>query len=365
MKEDFPVATRAEYLGGDVTPKIRATLRRTRLDFGDVLIHMNDEAVIDDILDPAVPVWTGTIIASATNGAEILRSIDNGASFTQVAVATGNNSLYSIVLATNGDYIAGTGVAPAEIWRSQDDGLTWAYLATLGGGSTMTVQSLVRAVNGDLLAGTYLDGKIWRSQDMGVTWAEIGDLGDENNVHDLVVLDNGDILAGTSADAEIWRSQNNGETWTKIKTLTGELDIFSFVVAANGDIIAGTGTHSEFWRSQDDGDTWTEVDTAGMRYVVRMVRASNDDLVAAVQNYTGEFWRSQNNGETWAHVHTMPYGGGLEDMIVAQNGDIIACGRRRYGPGSFWRSQDNGATWAELSTVAGSVSIVSLGPTVS
>ena len=70
MKEDFPVATRAEYLSGDVTPKIRATLRRTRLDFGDVLIHMNDEAVIDDVLDPLV-IETGYYVGAFQEPASI------------------------------------------------------------------------------------------------------------------------------------------------------------------------------------------------------------------------------------------------------------------------------------------------------
>jgi len=54
--KNFPVLTRAEYLSGDVTPLVRATLRRMRLDFGDVgdLQAFHDQGAIDDVIVPPV-----------------------------------------------------------------------------------------------------------------------------------------------------------------------------------------------------------------------------------------------------------------------------------------------------------------------
>lgn len=43
--KDIPEATRDEYLDGDVTPKVRVTIRRARLDFGAELYYKNDSTV--------------------------------------------------------------------------------------------------------------------------------------------------------------------------------------------------------------------------------------------------------------------------------------------------------------------------------
>lgn len=53
MKDSIPTATRDKYLSGDVTPKVRITIRRTRLDFGSELYFKNDDAAIAAVVgDP-------------------------------------------------------------------------------------------------------------------------------------------------------------------------------------------------------------------------------------------------------------------------------------------------------------------------
>ena len=155
-------------------------------------------------------------------------------------------------------YTTGAG---STIYRSIDDGQTWAPLV-----GSPTAQNVFAALDGsNLLAGGA--GTIYTSPNGGVLWftrtCAIG------TITSLAVAPNGDMLAGGTTG--VARSTNGGVTWTPIAA-GSPLDTTTLAVFGNDYVTSGkiyvtgtdTGADAGVWSWTFGTSTvWARVDTGG------------------------------------------------------------------------------------------------------
>jgi photosystem II stability/assembly factor-like uncharacterized protein len=219
--------------GGDSWFSVSSNLGAYRLGF-----------VVLDPLDPDVIYVTastdyGPVLEGGATG-EIYRSLNGGLSWEFVSDAMGFQSSFpsqtSIVIPydaadpgrfdRDGDdlsdvIVVGAWTGPADppvggVWRSHDEGKTFAHLALEDKNLTA-----LRAFTGDadvLFASTY-QGQVYRSEDLGTTWEDITSNMPLSHPSDLAVHPiNGDILYVTcrwcqAGRPPVWRTTDGGQSW--------------------------------------------------------------------------------------------------------------------------------------------------------
>jgi hypothetical protein len=153
-----------------------------------------------------------------------------------------------------------TTIAASPIYRSTDEGQTWAMLV-----GSPTAQNVFYALNStNLLAGG--NGQIYTSPNGGVLWftrtCAIG------NVMSLDIAPNGDMLAGGTTG--VARSTNGGVTWTPVAAAVPGLTGYFVAFGANyinDSTIYATGPaagDAGVWKWTFGTSTaWTRVDGGG------------------------------------------------------------------------------------------------------
>jgi len=218
--------------------------------------------------------------------------------------------------------LLGTG-DDGEVWRSTDGGFTWTFIRRIGSviAGTDSVRNILQAANGDIIA-LFCTGdipnpvEVWRSQDDGLTWSQITTIANTIYMYDPVILENGYIVCGSDdtalGDGRFYRSVDNGATWNSVQACVGSEQPQSFVVLENGDILAGTrdaGVQAEIWRSQDNGASWTYLSDVSTRKICDdLILDYDGSVVALCANSTGplEVWRSQDSGASWEYEADFP-----------------------------------------------------------
>ncbi len=165
--------------------------------------------------------WNQT--SSTSTGGEVWRTNDDGTTWAQVnadGFGDANNTSISALTSFNGWLYASTGHSPgagAQVWRCQVcDGSDWGRVMNNGFGNTNTRDYNGLEVLGDYLyfvGGNRTTGmEVWRTRN-GTDWAQVGfaGLGDSSNrvyYDNSVVALNGSLYVGTlnSANgAEVWQ----------------------------------------------------------------------------------------------------------------------------------------------------------------
>jgi len=256
-----------------------------------------------------------------------------------------------------GDWIeAGTGTRNAgqavlsrydEVWRTIDGGGTWALVQQLTAGND--TQAFLLVSTGALIAGASY--KFWRSTDDGLSWTAVQSLATSRNIQDLLEADNGDLFAAVTrsnlVEGYIYRSQDDGATWAVIKTIAGQYGFASLMKLADGTLLAGTraslfgvGT-CQVYRSTDDGAIWAFLANVGTGMAIwTMAQAANGDLFAGVDE---DLYRSQDGGGTWALVESFA-ADSIDKILRTSLGNMVLT---TYDPGGIWRSVNDGATWSQ------------------
>lgn len=104
--------------------------------------------------------------------------------------------------------------------------------------------------SGEVFVGTQ-GGGIFRSTDNGETWAGVNNGLTDTNVRALAINNTDQIFAGTWS-AGIFRSTDNGENWVAVNNGLKSLGFICLAINSNGDIFAGTPGGGAY-RSTDNG----------------------------------------------------------------------------------------------------------------
>ncbi|HEX9794074.1 MAG TPA: family 16 glycoside hydrolase [Planctomycetota bacterium] len=284
------------------------------------------------------------------------------------------------------------GAAGGGVWRSEDDGRTWANLSDgFFGGSIGAVAvsewdpNVIYAGGGEVtVRGNVSHGTgIWKSVDRGKTWVHAG-LADSHHVPririhprdpELVYAAVLGHLYGPSEARGVYRSRNGGASWERILTAGEDAGAVDLVMDPRNPriLFASTwrvrrtphglesgGEGSALWKSTDGGDTWTDVSgneglPEGTRGIIGVsVSAADPERVfAIVEAEEGGLFRSDDGGETWRRVNqerflrqrAWYYSRVYTDPQDADRLWVVNVG--------LWRSKDGGASFERVRTPHG------------
>ncbi len=210
---------------------------------------------------------------------------DGGAIFALV-IDSRNNTIY-----------AGTG---GGVLRSKDNGASWT-LANSGLTNT-DVRALAVNASGHVFAGTE-GGGIFRSTDGGEHWEQVNSGLTVRNVWCFAVSQTGQIIAGTGGGhvlspngSSVFRSADNGNSWVRVALSSGltNADIQYLTINAKGDIFAAA---DGVYRSADGSKQWMRID-AGFRYsyVKGLTVNPHGHIFAALSGPLYRYWTTAQHG---------------------------------------------------------------------
>ena len=219
--------------------------------------------------------------------------------------------------------------APAQAFRSLDDGATWEEIRDLRGSNEIEFGDA-----GLILVGTNR-AEIHRSADSGRTWTTIKVEGLQT-IPALAIVGSRAYASGASA---LLRSRDAGATWERAfepKTpLPG--------IAARGRVVIAVGGAGLVVRSDDDGASFHE-QWLGVLQFLHSVAFVTDSTVIAVGD-DGLVVRSTDAGAHWSAVQT-PTHEVLRAAAFADTLNGLAVG--------FWgeaiRTNDGGVSWVRERT---------------
>jgi photosystem II stability/assembly factor-like uncharacterized protein len=242
-------------------------------------------------------------------GTTMMRSVDNGATWTAADEGLSGHSIRGLALDESGILYA-AGVTGVYRWEPAG---RWHHI----GLHTVLGTSLFGAPWGDVYAmadlGTY------RTTDNGVHWRP---LWLPDGVGRAVTLTkDGNLLLGTSD--WMYRSSDRGETWEQAGLNQPVLSLFT--VPSTGVILAGTS--DGLFRSTDNGKTWTERSLGLRSFTVTCFGASADGAIFAgtiAGEGQGEVYRSTDNGDRWRLLAPESLEGVVNALAVLPNEGVIA-----------------------------------------
>ncbi len=223
-------------------------------------------------------------------GSGLLRSVDNGQTWTMADPLFENHSVDAVI--RKGTMLF-AGVQGVNIFRSSDGGATWSPSSSSL--SNLAPTTLYARTETELWVGDY-GGKILHSTDGGVTWTEQFAVPDRRPVAGIVEA-GGKLFAGT-AFGGVFISSDDGATWTQSQ------DGLSNIIPASASALVLDSKDNLYFsyrggmivKSADRGDSWTAVGTND-DYANCLAIAANDVLYTA-SRYRG-VWHTADDGATW------------------------------------------------------------------
>lgn len=201
-----------------------------------------------------IQLSNATIVAG--NVSKVTYSTNNGGSWTDVNLTSGNN-IYELLQLDTGRVLAtGSG---SLVFRSDDNGVTWS-----AGVATSVSQGFCMAQNPTtgtvMLGSTTLAG---RSTNRGQSFSAITPVTSTGNVTGMV-YSNGSFFA--SDQINVWRSDDDGLTWSKTRTVGSSGSGSRLLVLDDGSIIAGfhnlnTNGSITFYKYYPANEMWSRFST--------------------------------------------------------------------------------------------------------
>lgn len=275
--------------------------------------------------------------------------------------------------------LTGIEVTTNNLYRSTNSGQSWSLSNTgLPAGEVWAVA--YGTVNTSAVYAALRNGGLYRSLDDGLTWAST-----EPNAPTLQTarrvafspVDANLIIVGTAyvpsmatipQDAGYWRSADGGATWTRKGG--DQADDVQALVSAPSDpnIFYGCGFNTGIYKSTDAGLTWQRTDTNTFITTPSCLALSVDpfssNIVYLGTSHDG-LWRSADGGASWAPISSNLSCSDIRTIVVdPKNQQIlyVGCGGNpgTGSPGVFRSLDGLGTAWTELPEGIGSRAILSL-----
>jgi len=319
----------------------------------------------------------GTILVG-TIGQGVMRTLDDGESWTRASVRQGMHSdaiVRALLAHPHAPDVVFAGTDQG-LYRSDDAGARWARLDTPLTGAMVWSIAIDPVDPNVMFAGTGTPSApgIYRSVDAGKTWqrlsveiaAECPNVGIPRPT--AIAIDPTDhrhVWVGLEVDG-VRHSADGGETWRAINGQIPNPDVHNVVVAAGPPKSVFVVVNDDVWRSTDDGATWQ---AARAREVFpwkypRGVTVKPDDgatvfvtIGDSTPGRVGTVMRSRDAGATWRDVGlpVQPNSAVWTVSIPAAAPDTVFAASR-YG--YLYRSDDGGDTWRKLWREFGEVSSI-------
>ncbi|MBN2394552.1 MAG: hypothetical protein JXR84_27725 [Anaerolineae bacterium] len=332
----------------------------------------------------SVTLPDGSIVLMSGYGggwkSDVWRSVDQGATWTQMTDSVLTRSDFSSVALSDGSIVLMGGqsgsVSMSDVWRSTDQGATWTQMTALAEWQGRQWHSSVALPDGSivLMGGRHesiepaILNDVWRSTDQGATWTQMTanvatwPVGENTSV----TLPDGSIVLINRR--YVWRSTDQGATWTQMSQDAGWTIRYGHTSVAlpDGSIVLMGGNDGSYlndvWRSTDQGATWTQM-TASAEWSPRRSHASvalPDGSIALMGGYDGsdwdDVWRSTDQGATWTQLTTSVAWTARRShasVVLPDDKNIVMMGGYDGSQtNDVWRSNDRGTTWIRAAASA-------------
>ena len=304
---------------------------------------------------------TGTILAGATDG--LWRSTDDGRTWAQVREGGNYYDVKWKPGSANVVYTAkGSSDGGNNVKVSTDDGITWAKSGTgqpvglLVGKTRLGVSpadpNVVYANYTNSLSFSSLG--VYKSSDNGSTWVaqntSLNMVGVQGWYNLSLAVDPDDIDHLIAGGVELYVSTNGGVDWvtTGGGNLLGDetevhVDVHSTVYEPGSTSTVWVGTDGGIWRSTDDGETWASRREGLITYQFY-------DICVAQSNPAFMMGGTQDNGlpgrvdvDTWFRSNLVA--DGMVCNISPTNADTIYAESQH---GNHVKSVDGGESWFDI-----------------
>lgn len=269
------------------------------------------------------------------------------------------------------------GSASGGLWKSSDDGVSWAPIFDRAGTMTIGAIGLDARSPGTIWAGTgensawceeYFGIGLLRSLDGGSTWQKRNGSGQASLANlstfcsilvdprssDRVVVGGSTryCKSGSSSAGGVFTTENGGATWTE--RLTGAVTRIARNASKPDVMWAGVGD-AGVYRSSDGGRTWTlqaGLPSGNVGRVEVAVAPSDGSYVYALFEWTSlgpQLWRTTNGGSSWkamASARNACDGQCWYNMVLKV--DVASPDTLYRGTIQLFKSTDGGAHWTNL-----------------
>jgi hypothetical protein len=289
------------------------------------------------VIRSIIKAANGDIIIGTNDG--LMKSTDDGDSFTQVY----SGRFTALVISGNGTLLAGEPFS-TNIIRSTDNGASWS--PSTSGIDFSTGVSFVSANKADgnnMVVVT--SNNIYKSSNDGVTWTSIKSnmVGSFNSFPDanfFLSPTNEYVLASNV----IYFSTNQGGTWTTRSLNHG----IHTMVWSGTDIY--TGGYSGVSKSTDNAITFTAFNKGITALAYKTLELYKEKLVTL----TTKPYVSSDFGTTWTEI-SIPFGQTVSGFVKPADGSLIAYGQGIYKSldALTWTTLTNQGNYYHISTANG------------
>jgi len=307
-----------------------AGCRSTDSDTTVPVIHWDSHAMAPNgRIDAIADLGNGIVMAGTRDDlpGHLYRSEDCGETWVDLGQITDGDRITGSISSIAGD---GSGTAyfltgAGEVWKSSDFGLTWR---SLGQVSNMrahwhflhSYSITVSHIGTVLVSNTYPGGgHIFRSEDGGLSWQNVGSIG-KAALYRFEKLDDALLVNGWSG--HIYKSDDDGKSWRHLDQLADSALYATDYLGRN--IVLQGAEDGRIFRSEDNGESWSEVATfpeSGDDFV------NFGDGVVIYTTYNGEknLYQSNDYGLTWRSIGVLPTteDDNLEHVVPVRCGNAI------------------------------------------
>ena len=207
------------------------------------------------------------------------------------------------------------------IWKSTDNGSTWAPLTdelpqigVSGIAVDYSNSNTIYIATGDKDAGDSYSVGVYKSTDGGLTWNATGTMGGSNpsRAGDLIIHPTNNQILWCATNNGIYKTTNGGTSWSSVQT--GDFSQGNIRLKPGDPSTVYAVTSNAFYRSTDTGTTFTQVSTGlpatSGRFVMDVTPANPEYIYIlssklSSDNYSFQgIYRSIDGGTTFTARNT-------------------------------------------------------------
>lgn len=239
------------------------------------------------------------IIASTNKADRLLRSANNGVSWSEVTPFSTGDSVGSVCWVSGSTWLCITDIT-GDVYRSLDNGLTWSFLSNTIGSSVITCMRLIAPAI--ILAGDGNSPDYYRSSDSGLSFTLITNPYLTDSVDDFFVTNTGRVFALSSTNSSSIYSDDLALTWHNHVISSVNMATYSMSELLNGSIISPITFNKNYALSSDNGSNFVKRQFTTISVLGFRCYAVEDNIMFICTPSNSNIYRSSDSGLTFTRL---------------------------------------------------------------